>query len=86
MTLDEQRKKQEVGLVVVAESDMRINKMGGNSFLVILRRNQGCRDGKQPYFAHRYFIVGDNNWDVSIDNVGCDEAIKLAMNDMNDMN
>lgn len=74
MTLDEQRKEWEKSLVTVAET-----QRDEGTYLVILRRKVPLRDGKQPYFCHRYFSIGDN-WEVSVDasNVDAETAMKWA--------
>lgn len=76
MTLDEQRKEWEDGLILVAEQ-----QRDEGTYLVILRRKPGKRDGKQDYFCHRYFSIGDD-WTVSVDasNVDAETAMAWALN------
>jgi hypothetical protein len=73
-TLDECRKEWEKSLIPVAET-----QRDEGTYLVILRRKDVKRDGKQPYFCHRYFSIG-GDWTVSVDasNVDAETAMKWA--------
>lgn len=74
VTLEQCRKEWEKQLVAVAET-----QRDEGTYLVILRREKTLRDGKQPYFCHRYFSIG-GDWTVSVDasNVDAETAMKWA--------
>jgi hypothetical protein len=74
MILEERRKEREKNLTVIAET-----QRDEFTYLVILRRESGMRDGKHNYFCHRYFLLRDS-WEVSVDasHVDAETAMKWA--------